>query len=79
MELIISSLRNRYLEVVGEKENGRARGRQGHRMGEGLLVAPPLTLSPTTSKRLLRRLYHIMHMNLLKQKQGPCTLELKIN
>ena len=37
------SLRSRRLEVVGERENGRARGR-------------PFFLVPTTSKRLLRRL-----------------------
>ena len=38
---MVFSLRNRRLEVVGERENGRAQGR--HAM-------------PTTSKRLLRRL-----------------------
>ena len=53
------SLRSRRLEVVGERENGRARGR--HARGEGasplacLLLARPLFLVPTTtsSKRLL--------------------------
>ena len=53
------------MEVVGERENGRARGR--HAKGEGpparapsplacLLLARPFFLVPTTSKRLLRRL-----------------------
>ena len=52
------SLRSRRLEVVGERENGRARGR--HARGEGasplacLVLARPLFLVPTTtSKRLL--------------------------
>ena len=55
------SLRSRRLEVAGERENGRARGR--HARGEGassplacLLLARPFFLVPTTSKRLLRRL-----------------------
>ena len=39
--MLIASLRSRRLEVVGERENGRARGRHAPR---------------TTSKRLLRRL-----------------------
>ena len=56
------SLRSRRLEVVGERENGRARGR--HAKGEApsplacLLLARPFFLVPTTSKRLLRRLIH---------------------
>ena len=53
------SLRRRRLEVVDTRKNGRARRR--HASGE---VAPlvclprarPFSLSPTTSKRLLRRL-----------------------
>ena len=45
------SLRSRRLEVVGERENGRARGRHAC-----LLLARPFFLGPTTSKRLLRRL-----------------------
>ena len=56
------SLRSRRLEVVGERENGRAQGRRAR--GEGtfplaspfLLLARPFFLVPTTSKRLLRRL-----------------------
>ena len=53
------SLRSRRLEVVGERENGRARGR--HARGATsplacLLLARPFFLVPTTSKRLLRRL-----------------------
>ena len=43
--------RSRRLEVVGERENGRARGRHAR-----LLLARPFFLVPTTSKRLLRRL-----------------------
>ena len=50
-------------EVVGERENGRSRGR--HARGEGVfsplawrLLAPPFFLVPTTSKRLLRRLLY---------------------
>ena len=57
-----ASLRSRPLEVVSERENGRARGR--HARGEGeatsplacLLLPRPVFLVPTTSKRLLRRL-----------------------
>ena len=53
------SLRSRRLEVVGERENERARGR--HTRGATsplacLLLARPFFLVPTTSKRLLRRL-----------------------
>ena len=48
---LIISLRSRRLEVVGERENGRARGRHAC-----LLLARPFFLVPTTSKRLLRRL-----------------------
>ena len=48
---LIISLRSRRLEVVGERENGRARGRHAC-----LLLARPFFLAPTTSKRLLRRL-----------------------
>ena len=46
-----SSLRSRRLEVAGERENGRARGRHAC-----LLLARPFLLVPTTSKPLLRRL-----------------------
>ena len=69
----IFSLRRRPLEVVGQRENGRARGR--HARGEGaparkapeivstrilcLLLARPFFLVPTTSKRLLRRLRNL--------------------
>ena len=48
---LITSLRGRHLEVVAERENGRARGRHAC-----LLLARPFFLVPTTSKRLLRRL-----------------------
>ena len=48
----VYSLRSRCLEVVGEREKGRARGRHA----KGLLLAHPFFLVPTTSKRLLRRL-----------------------
>ena len=46
-------LLSRRLGVVGERENGRTRGR--HARGDGLL-ARPFFLVLTTSKRLLRRL-----------------------
>ena len=45
------SLRSRRLEVVGTRKNGRARKRHAC-----LPRARPFSLSPTTSKRLLRRL-----------------------
>ena len=48
---LVSSLRSRRLEVAGERENGRARGRHAC-----LLLVRPFFLVPTTSKRLLRRL-----------------------
>ena len=57
-------MRSRRLEVVGERENGRAQGR--HARGEGassllasLLLVHPFFLVPTTFKRVLRRLYFI--------------------
>ena len=46
------SLRSRRLEVAGERENERARGRHA----TCLLLARRFFLVPTTSKRLLRRL-----------------------
>ena len=56
-----SSLRSRRLEVAGERENGRARGRHARAEEASsplacLLLARPFFLVPTTSKRLLRRL-----------------------
>ena len=48
---LITGLRSRSLEVVGETENGRARGGRAC-----LLLARPFFLVPTNSKRLLRRL-----------------------
>ena len=48
-----ASLRGRRLEIVGERENGRARGRHAC-----LHLARPFFLVPTTSKRLLRRLWN---------------------
>ena len=45
------SLRSRRLEVVGTRKNGRAKRRHAC-----LPHARPFSLSPTTSKRLLRRL-----------------------
>ena len=47
------SMRSRRLEVAGERENGRARGRHALAC---LLLARALFLVPTTSTRLLRRL-----------------------
>ena len=49
------SLRSRRLEVMGERENGRAQGRHARGLA-CLLLARPFFLVPTTSKRLLRRL-----------------------
>ena len=43
-----------WMEVAGERENGRARGR--HARGACLLLARPFFLVPTNCKRLLRRL-----------------------
>ena len=48
------SMRSRRVEVVDERENGRARGRLAC-----LLLARPFFLVPTTSKRLLRWLAYI--------------------
>ena len=63
---VLSSLRSRRLQVLGAIENGRAPGR--HTRGEGapsplacLLLAHPFFLPPTTFKRLLRRLYSLLH------------------
>ena len=66
---LIDSLRSRRLEVAGERENGRARGRHAC-----LLLARPFFLVPTTSKRLLRRLPYwflsiISNLFLLDQKE----------
>ena len=62
--LAICSLRSRRLELVGTRKN--ARDRKRHASGEGAITpqsplaclprARPFSLSPTTSKRLLRRL-----------------------
>ena len=49
-------MRNRRLEVVGERENGRARGRHASSPLTCLLLARTFFLVPSTSKRLLRRL-----------------------
>ena len=49
-------LSSRRLEVAGEIENGRARGRHAC-----LLLAGLFFLVPTTSKRLLRRLKWSVH------------------
>ena len=54
------SLRSRRLKVVGTRKNARA-GR--HARGEGACLprAPPFSLSPTTSKRLLYKLRISFH------------------
>ena len=51
------SLRSRRLLELGERENGRARGRHAC-----VLLARLFFLVPTTSKRLLRRLYPCVRM-----------------
>ena len=59
----VASLRSRRLEVVGERKNGRARGR--HERGEGGFLSPRVSppRAPVVScahhflKHLLRRLY----------------------
>ena len=66
------SLRGRRLEVVGERENGRARER--HACLACLLLARPFFLVPSTSKRLLRRLSSLM---VPPRPQEP-TIELQI-
>ena len=53
------SLRSRRVEVVDERENGRARGRLAC-----LLLARPFFLVPTTSKRLLRWLAYIVRFQI---------------
>ena len=52
------SLRSRRLEVVGTRKIGRARRRHAC-----LPRAPPFSLSPTASKRLLRRLVLLVMLN----------------
>ena len=61
----------RSLEVVGERENGRTRGR--HARGDWapsplacLVLSRAFFLVPTTSKRLLRRLSICQHLSHLK-------------
>ena len=54
----LHSVRSRRLEVVGTRKNGRAR--RGHARGEAhpsrVSLARPFSLSPSTSKLLLRSL-----------------------
>ena len=52
----LDSLRSRRLEVVGTRKNGRARRRYARGEEACLPRARPFSLSPATSKRLLRRL-----------------------
>ena len=63
----VCSLRSRRLEVVGTRKNGRAEvvgtrknGRARRRPLACLPRARPFSLSPTTSKRLLRRLKSVL-------------------
>ena len=51
------SLCSRCLEVVGKRKNGRARRRHARGEGACLPQGRPFSLSPTTSKHLLRRLW----------------------
>jgi len=61
--LQVSSLRSRHLEVVGERENGRARGRHACPLA-CLLFSRAFFLVPTTSDRLLRSLASVIKSNL---------------
>ena len=70
--LIFGSLRSRRLEVVGTRKNVRARRRHAC-----LPRARPLSLSPTTSKRLLCRLVIGLAKTTLKLLDLPIT-KLKI-
>ena len=51
----LNYLAKKRVELVGERENGRARGRHARETREGCLACL-LFDAPTTSKRLLRRL-----------------------
>ena len=55
------SLRSRRLEVVGKRKHTRERRRQARGEGACLPRARPFSVSPTTSKRLLRRLRISFH------------------
>ena len=55
------SLCSRHLEVVGTRKNVRERRRQARGEGACLPRARPFSLSPTTSKRLERRLRISFH------------------
>ena len=59
------SLLSRRLEVVGKRENRRARGRRAC-----LHLARPFFLVPTTSKRLLHRLLRLRKMIFQSVKQA---------
>ena len=79
------SLRSRRLEVLGERENGHARGR--HARGEGapsplacLLLARPFFLVPTTPKRLLRKLKLRKNTDVcMGGKFVPSTIQTSVN
>ena len=74
------SLRSRRLEVVGERESRRERGRHARTSPLAcLLLARPFFLVPTNSKRLLRRLI-ISKFNLCDLKYMCCNgFTIKIN
>ena len=73
------SLRSRRLEVVGRRKHGRARRRhaRGEEASSPLACLPrarPFSLSPTTSKRLLRRLKEHRKPSKVKNNRCNCTV-----
>ena len=62
-----NSLRSRRWEVVGERENGRARGRHARLPLVCLPLTRPFFLVPTTFTRLLRRLGRELYERRLSQ------------
>ena len=67
MNSLRSVLRSRHLEVVGERKNGRARGRHASPLA-CLPLARPFFFAPTTSKRLLRRLENEVNLRVGESK-----------
>ena len=68
------SLRNRRLEVVRTRKNARERRRHAY-----LPRARPFSLSPTTSKHLLRRLTDVIQLTLTLKKTTPQGISAEIH